>query len=57
MKTDYLFGLVVRVSGYRPGGPMFVSRRYQIFFEAVGLERGTLSHVGINEELKWGKKI
>jgi hypothetical protein len=34
-----LCGLVVRVSGYRYRGPWFDSRRYQIFWVAVGLEQ------------------
>jgi hypothetical protein len=41
---DSLCGLVVR-------GPGFDSRRNQIFCIAVGLERGLLSLVSINEEL------
>jgi hypothetical protein len=44
-------GLVVRVSGYRSRGPRFDSRRFQIFWEATGLERGPLSLVSITEEL------
>jgi hypothetical protein len=48
--TDFC-GLVVRVSSYRPRGPGFGSRRYQIFWEVVGLERSPLSLVSINEEL------
>jgi hypothetical protein len=31
MLSYCLFGLVVRVPGYRPRGPEFDSRRYQIF--------------------------
>jgi hypothetical protein len=46
-----LCGLVVRVPGYRTRGPGFDTRRYQIFWEVVGLERGPLSLVRINEEL------
>jgi hypothetical protein len=46
-----LCGLVVRVSGYISIGPGFDSRRYYIFWEVVGLERGPLSHVSITEEL------
>jgi hypothetical protein len=49
--VDRLCGLVVRVPGYRSRGPWFDSRRYQIFWEVVGLERGPLSHVRIIEEL------
>jgi hypothetical protein len=32
---DSLCGLVLRVPGYRSGGPGFDSRRYQIFCEMV----------------------
>jgi hypothetical protein len=32
-------GLVVRILGYRPRDLRFYSRRYKIFWEAVGLER------------------
>jgi hypothetical protein len=46
-----LCGLVVRVPGYRSRGPGFDFRRYQIFCEVVGLERGPLSLVRITEEL------
>jgi hypothetical protein len=42
---------VVRVPGYRSRGLEFDSRRYQIFREAVGPERGPLSLVRITEEL------
>jgi hypothetical protein len=35
------FRLVIRVSGYRSRGPGFDSRRCQIYWEVVGLERGT----------------
>jgi hypothetical protein len=48
---DGLFSLVVRVPGYRSRGPGFDSRRYQIFWEVVGLERGPLSLVRTTEEL------
>jgi len=44
---DRLCGLVVRVSGYRYRGPGFDSRRYQIFWVLVGLERGPLSLVSL----------
>jgi len=50
-KLDRLCGLVVRVSGYRYRGPGFDSRRYQIFWVVVGLERGPLSLVRSIEEL------
>jgi hypothetical protein len=42
---------VVRVPGYRSRAPGFDSRRYQIFWEVVGLEWDPLSLVGIIEEL------
>jgi hypothetical protein len=47
---DRLCGLVVRVPGYRYTGPGFDSRHYQIFWEAVGLERGPLSLVSTTDE-------
>jgi hypothetical protein len=40
--------LVVWIPGYRS---RFDSRRYQIFWEVVSLERGPLSLVSITEEL------
>jgi hypothetical protein len=43
--------IVVRVSGCRPRVPGFDSRRYQIFCVVMGLKRGPLSLVRINEEL------
>jgi hypothetical protein len=43
--------LVVRVPGYRSRGSEFDFRRYQIFWEIVGLERGPLGLVRITEEL------
>jgi hypothetical protein len=46
-----LCGLLVIVPGYRYRGSGFDSRRYQIFLEVVGLERGPLSLVIITEEL------
>jgi hypothetical protein len=46
-----LCGLVVRVPGYRSRGPGFDYRRYQIFCQVVGLQRGPLSLVRIIEEL------
>ena len=51
LSVDRLCGLVVRVSGYRYRGPGFDSRRYQIFWVVVGLERGPLSLVRSTEEL------
>jgi hypothetical protein len=44
-------GLVVRVPGYKSRGPGLDSRGYQIFCEAVGLERGPLSLVSTIKEL------
>jgi hypothetical protein len=52
---DRLCGLVVGVSDYRTKGPGFDSRRFQIFWEAVGLERRPLSLVRTTEELLGGK--
>jgi hypothetical protein len=49
--VDRLCGLLIRVPGYRSRGPGFDSRRYQIFWEVVGLERGPLSIVRVIEEL------
>jgi hypothetical protein len=48
---DHLYGLVVRVPGYRSRGSGFDSRGYQIFWEVVNLERGPLSLVSTIEEL------
>jgi hypothetical protein len=48
---DRLSGLVVRVPRYRSRGSGFDSRRYYIFWEVVGLERGPLSLVTTTEEL------
>jgi hypothetical protein len=45
-----LCGLVVRVLGYRFGGPGSDSRHYQKK-KVVGLERGALSFVSTTEEL------
>jgi hypothetical protein len=48
---DRLCVLVVRVPGYSPRGLGFDSLRYQIFFQAVCLERGVLNLVRIIEEV------
>jgi hypothetical protein len=49
--ADRLCGLVVRVPDYTSRGTGFDSRRYQIFWEVVGLERVQLSLVRIIVEL------
>jgi hypothetical protein len=49
--SDRPCGLVVRVPGYRSRGPGFDFRRYQIFWEVVGLEWGPHSLVSTIEEL------
>jgi hypothetical protein len=49
--SDHLCGLVIRVPGYRSRSPGFDSRRYQVFWEVVGLEWGPLSLVSTIEEL------
>jgi hypothetical protein len=49
---DRLCGLAVTVPGYRSRGPGFDPRRYQIFWEIVGLERGPVILVRIIEELR-----
>jgi hypothetical protein len=46
-----LCSLVVRVPGYRSRNPGFDSRRYQVFWEIVGLERGPLSLMRIIEDI------
>jgi hypothetical protein len=46
--SDRICGLVVRLPGYRS---RFDSRRFQIFWEVVDLERGPLSLVSTSEEL------
>jgi hypothetical protein len=47
--NDRVCGLVVRVPGYRSGGPEFDSRHYKK--KVVSLERGPLSLVSATEEL------
>jgi hypothetical protein len=54
-EKDRLCGLVVRVSSYKYKSPGFESQYYQIFWEAVGLERGPLNLVSTTEELLWRK--
>jgi hypothetical protein len=51
LEDDRLCGLVVRVPDYRSRSLEFDSRRYKIFWEVVGLERGPLCLVRIIEEL------
>jgi hypothetical protein len=51
---DSLYGLVVRVPGYRSRSSVFDSRQYQFlpfFLEVVGLERGPLGLESTTEEL------
>jgi hypothetical protein len=51
-KSDVILSaVVVRVPSYRSRGTGFDSRRYQIFWEVVGLEWGPLSFVRIIEKL------
>jgi hypothetical protein len=51
--SSYGLSFRIRVSGYRSRGPGFDSRRFQIFWDAVGLERGPLSLVS-TREYNWG---
>jgi hypothetical protein len=48
---DRLCGLVVRVPGCRYRDPGVDSRRYQVYWEVVGLERDPVSLVSTIEEL------
>jgi hypothetical protein len=50
-KQDNLYGLVVSVPGHRSKGSGFDSWHWEIFWEVVGLERGSLSLVSTTEEL------
>jgi hypothetical protein len=50
LANDRLCDLVVRVPGYKSGGPGFDSRALQEK-KVVGLERGPLSLVSTTEEL------
>jgi hypothetical protein len=49
--VDRLCGLVVRVLGYRSGGPGSIPGTTRKRKEVVGLERGSLSRVSTTEEL------
>jgi hypothetical protein len=49
--NDRLCGLVVTVPDYRYRDHGFDTRRYHIFLEVVGLERGPFSLGSITEEL------
>jgi hypothetical protein len=50
-QRDCICGMVVKFPGYRCKSPGFDSRRYLIFWEVVGLERGPLSLMSTTEEL------
>jgi hypothetical protein len=52
MGLDRLYGLVVRVLGYRSGGPGSIPALPK---KVVGLERGPLSLVSTTEELLYRK--
>jgi hypothetical protein len=54
-EADRLCGLVVRVLGYRSGGPGSIPGT--TIKNVVGLERGTLSLVNTTEELLDKKSI
>jgi hypothetical protein len=54
-KVDHLCGVVVKSSWLQIQRSGFDSRRYQIFWEVVGLELGSLSLVSTTEELLGGK--
>jgi hypothetical protein len=49
--TDIHFGMSLMLWSSGQSRPWFDSRRYQIFRDAVGLERGPLSLVSATEEL------
>jgi hypothetical protein len=49
--TGVTLPFISAVPGYRSRGTWFDSRRYQIFWEVVGLERGPLSLVSTTVEL------
>jgi hypothetical protein len=49
--TDRLYGLVVRVPGYRSRGPCSIPGAARFFWEVMGLKRGPLSLVSTTDEL------
>jgi hypothetical protein len=49
--VDRLCGLVVRVLGYRSGGPVSIPGTIRKKKKVVGLERGPLSLVSTTEEV------
>jgi hypothetical protein len=51
LPPQLLYNSIHPIFGYRSRGPGFDSRRYQIFWGVVGLERDPLSLVSITEEL------
>jgi hypothetical protein len=51
VQTDRLCGLVVRVLGYRSGGPGSIPGTNRKKKKVVGLERGPLSLVSTTKEL------
>jgi hypothetical protein len=55
VSVNGLSELVLWVPNYRSRDPGFYSRRYQIFWEVMGQERGPLSFVSTIEELFWRK--
>jgi hypothetical protein len=50
-REDRLCGVVVRVPGYRPRGPVSIPGATKFFRDLLGLERGPLSLVSTTEEL------
>jgi hypothetical protein len=57
VKDDNNWGVIVKSSWLQIQMTEFNSRRYQIFWELMGLERGPLSLVSIIEELFERKKV
>jgi hypothetical protein len=50
-RLNYCNSFYNRRKGYGSRGPGFDSRRYQIFWEVMGLDRGPLSRVSTSEEI------